>query len=110
MLYVGARALCNSSLAPKERVEKSDPTPYGRLAADLLPFAGLITLVMGSLYLGFATPTEAAAVGVCLAFFIARIWWNLDCKLFRSALIQTVHISGKKIVGASCRASVCQHG
>src|SRR3546814_20781930 len=62
MLYVGARALCNSSLAPKERVEKSDPTPYGRLAADLLPFAGLITLVMGSLYLGFATPDRKRGV------------------------------------------------
>src|SRR3546814_16272911 len=63
MLYVGARALCNSSLAPKERVEKSDPTPYGRLAATLLTFAGLLSLVLGWFIFGFATPPPGGAGG-----------------------------------------------
>jgi len=32
---------------------------------DLIPIALLIVVVLGSIYLGIATPTEAAAVGVC---------------------------------------------
>src|SRR5690606_2502515 len=65
----------------------------GEVAGDLLPFSVLILFVMGSLYLGFATPTEAAAVGACMAFVIARIWGTMDGKTFVLALSKTVHIS-----------------
>lgn len=38
---------------------------------DLLPLLGLFTAIVGSIYAGWATPTEAAAVGVAMAMLIA---------------------------------------
>jgi C4-dicarboxylate transporter DctM subunit len=52
-----------------------------RLAAlwDLVPFIALILLVLGTLYAGIATATEAAALGVlgALAFGARRLSWTL---------------------------------
>lgn len=41
---------------------------------DLLPPVLLFLGVVGSIYAGIATPTEAASIGVCLAFLLA--WYN----------------------------------
>ncbi|MEK9724677.1 MAG: TRAP transporter large permease subunit, partial [Rhodospirillaceae bacterium] len=41
---------------------------------DLLPPVLLFLSVVGSIYAGIATPTEAASIGVCFALLIA--WWN----------------------------------
>ena len=38
---------------------------------DLLPLLGLFGAIVGSIYAGWATPTEAAAVGVAMAMLIA---------------------------------------
>ncbi|CUV03758.1 MAG: TRAP transporter large permease subunit [SAR202 cluster bacterium] len=40
---------------------------------SLLPIGFLIFAVLGSIYFGFATPTEAAAAGVTGAFFLALV-------------------------------------
>jgi tripartite ATP-independent transporter DctM subunit len=56
--------------------------------ADLIPIAILIVLVLGSIYTGVATPTEAAAVGVCctlllmLGFRVFR--WSILLEALRS--------------------------
>ncbi len=39
--------------------------------ADLIPLLGLFITIVGSIYAGVATPTEAAAIGVAMAFLIA---------------------------------------
>jgi C4-dicarboxylate transporter DctM subunit len=39
--------------------------------ADLLPILGLFAAIVGSIYAGWATPTEAATVGVAIALVIA---------------------------------------
>lgn len=48
---------------------------------DLLPVGIIFSVVIGSVYTGFATPTESAALGVLAAFFIAlwyrRISWQI---------------------------------
>lgn len=51
-----------------------------------LPVVALIALVIGSIYLGIATPTEAAAVGAVGAFAIAGIQRRLTWKRVRDAL------------------------
>ncbi|MGJ8544531.1 MAG: TRAP transporter large permease [Sulfitobacter sp.] len=38
---------------------------------DLVPLLGLFGVIVGSIYAGWATPTEAAAIGVAMAFVIA---------------------------------------
>lgn len=93
MVYVGIRCLIQPSLAPKGDYDAREGLPYRQIVADLVPFLSLILLVMGSLYLGFATPTEAAGVGACLAFVVSKIWGTLDWARFRLALSKTVHVS-----------------
>jgi tripartite ATP-independent transporter DctM subunit len=56
-----------------------------RSLADLLPTAVLIVVVLGTIYLGLATPTESAALGVVGAMFFAA----LDRKL----TLRVVHLS-----------------
>jgi tripartite ATP-independent transporter DctM subunit len=49
---------------------------------------------MGSLYFGWVTPTEAAAVGCLLAFFVSAIWGRLRWQELRKAVVSAVMISG----------------
>ncbi len=49
----------------------------------------LFTLVMGGIYLGIFTPTEAAGIGAAGAFFIALFKKNLTIKTFLETLAET---------------------
>ncbi|MCA8930161.1 MAG: TRAP transporter large permease subunit, partial [Alphaproteobacteria bacterium] len=72
MAYVMVRAKLNPAIAPAPdtRVSFAEKLKASRL---LFPVMGLIFVVLGSIYGGYATPTEAATVGVlgalALAFF-----------------------------------------
>ncbi|WP_456391791.1 TRAP transporter large permease [Nitratifractor sp.] len=63
-----------------------------RLASlrDLLPTFLLIALVLGSIYGGFATPTEAAALGVVGALILALWFRSFSLPMFRDALFNSV--------------------
>jgi tripartite ATP-independent transporter DctM subunit len=62
--------------------------------ADLLPFAVLIGTVIGSLYAGWATPTESGAVGVIGALIIALIWARPTAAQLGRALVSAAQITG----------------
>jgi tripartite ATP-independent transporter DctM subunit len=53
----------------------------------LIPVVALIALVLGSIYLGFATATEAAAFGVVGALVIAGLQGSLTRTEFKSSLM-----------------------
>jgi C4-dicarboxylate transporter DctM subunit len=91
MTYVAVRCLLNPGLAP---VVKEQTPPLRQTVGDLVPFAVLIIGVMGSLYAGLATPTEAAGVGACMAAVIARIWGVFNLSTLNSALKRTVKSCG----------------
>lgn len=61
---------------------------------DILPFLLLIGIVLGSIYGGIATPTEAGAVGVVGAMLIAGIYGRLSKQLMSSAIARTIKMSG----------------
>ncbi|WP_319518538.1 TRAP transporter large permease [uncultured Martelella sp.] len=93
MVFIMIRALRNPSLAP--RVEtKATPGELVRAGLDILPFLLLILIVLGSIYGGFATPTEAGAVGTVGAILIAGIYRKLSVDLLRRALVRTAVMSG----------------
>ena len=54
---------------------------------SLLPVVLLIAGVLGSIYVGIATATEAAAVGVVGAFLLSALQGSLDWRSFRDALM-----------------------
>lgn len=66
-----------------------------KLAATVgvLPFLLLITAVLGSLYLGIATPTEAGAIGAVAALLMALKRGKLDWDGFYATLLDTVKVT-----------------
>ncbi|HEU0198952.1 MAG TPA: TRAP transporter large permease subunit [Burkholderiaceae bacterium] len=60
-------------------------------ARHVMPVVGLIGLVLGSIYTGIATATEAAAIGVAGSLLLAGLEGSLDWRAFREGL------------GAACR-------
>jgi len=60
---------------------------------DLAPIFLLITLVLGSIYGGYATPTEAAALGVFGSLVLATYFRAIDLDVFKNAILNTVKTS-----------------
>ncbi len=55
----------------------------------------LIALVLGSIYLGIATPTESAAIGAAGAFFLAIfVYRSLNLKIFFDIILSTMKTTG----------------
>ena len=64
IVYVVVRVMINPSIAPKP-LEEDIPPPreiYMGLLVSFVPLVVLITLVLGSILGGLATPAEAAAI------------------------------------------------
>ncbi len=75
-----------------------------RALYELIPIILLFTVIIGSIYKGWATPTEAAAVGVAGAVAIAAIFGGISLSMFGEAILGTVKISSMimlVVIGAS---------
>ncbi len=59
----------------------------------LLPVFALISVVIGSMYLGFATATEAAAIGVIGALMLALLQGSLNWESFQQSLMGAMRTS-----------------
>ena len=68
LAYVLLRAAWRPETAPPAKVEKTD---FAAAIKAVLPPLGLIALVLGSILVGAATPTEAAGVGATGALLLA---------------------------------------
>lgn len=60
---------------------------------DLVPLLTLFGVIVGTIYAGWATPTEAAAVGVAMAFAIAATHKSLSREMLLASLKGTVRTS-----------------
>ncbi len=61
---------------------------------DLLPIIILFILIMGSIYAGFATPTESAALGVVLTLIITYFYGLLNKEVIKKSIIGTMRTTG----------------
>lgn len=93
MAFIILRVWINPGLAPRQTTPAT-PRELGLALLDILPFLLLIFIVLGSIYGGFATPTEAGAVGTVGAIVIAAVYRRLSFALLRDALDRTVRMSG----------------
>ncbi|WP_209427496.1 TRAP transporter large permease [Pararhodobacter sp. SW119] len=59
----------------------------------LIPILILFAAIVGSIYRGWATPTEAAAVGVGMAFLIAAFSGGVNWPMLHEALLGTMRIT-----------------
>ncbi len=64
-----------------------------RSLVDLLPPFGIFLLVVGSIYAGLATPTEAAALGVFGALVLAAWTRRLSLRMIRDAIESSMKAS-----------------
>ena len=104
MLYVGIRARLNAKLAPKAREDSYTGKEKIIILLQGLPVLFLIGMVLGCIYLGLMTPTEAAAIGAFLAIFLSRIYGGLTLSNFKLAISRTVQTTSMILfimVGAS---------
>jgi len=93
-IYIIGGCLLNPSLAPPYVV---DPTPLsqrvGLLVRDVLPLGFIVFLVIGFIFLGIATPTEAAAVGALGAFLLAAFYRRLNLKVVQRSVAGALQIT-----------------
>jgi len=77
---------------------------WGEIAGKLLPIVALVALVLGGIYGGIFTPTEAGAAGAAGALVIAVAKRRLAWRDFWQVLVQTGHTTASicfLIMGAS---------
>lgn len=93
MLYIVIRCHLQPHLAPRAAEDISWKMRWIALKEIALP-ALLIILVLGSIFLGIATPTEAAGVGAFGSFLICIIYGRLTWKVIIDSCLETMKISG----------------
>jgi C4-dicarboxylate transporter DctM subunit len=90
----------------RQSLPQEPPIPLGKALRGLLgvfPVLFLIVLVLGSIYLGVATPTEAAAIGVAGALLLSALNRELSRELLWQSLlgaVRTTSMIGLILAGA----------
>lgn len=96
MIYVIARCILNPSLAPRLPPEERN-VPRLQIAIALLtsffPLTLLILAVLGAIFFGFATPTEAAAIGSLGALILAAAYRSLSFQKVQESVYLTARTS-----------------
>lgn len=86
-------------------VRRTFPFPQMlRALVDLVPIIILFAMIVGSIYRGWATPTEAAAVGVAGALLIAFVFGGVSFAMLGESILGTVKITSMImliVIGAS---------
>jgi tripartite ATP-independent transporter DctM subunit len=105
MLYIAIRVVRDPSLAPKETFQIKGLLISFR---DLWPIFILMFIILGGIFGGVFTPTEAAALGAVSAVIIALLFRQLTLDKFRESLVTTLETTSMIliiVVGASMLAS-----
>ena len=96
-IMIIARCKLNPSLAPP-----IDPAEIAALRPERMrallqvwPLVALIVGIIGGLYAGIVTPTEAGAGGAVLAFVISGIQGRLNYQVFRDSLIEAISATAR---------------
>ncbi|KZL12890.1 MULTISPECIES: TRAP transporter large permease subunit [Pseudovibrio] len=92
MAYVAITSKVSSKWDPKAEPEMSFAEKV-KNTRFLLPVILLILVVIGSMYLGYATATEAAAFGVIGSLILAASQGSLSWKSFTSSLMGATYTS-----------------
>jgi tripartite ATP-independent transporter DctM subunit len=94
LVYVIGRAWLQPAIAPKASSEDIGDHSFGQLMVMLLtsfvPLAALILSVLGAILFGWATPSEAAAVGALGGLLLATVYRALTWQRLRESVYLTV--------------------
>ncbi|MZR30727.1 TRAP transporter large permease [Sneathiella litorea] len=85
--YISVCSAVDKNLAP---IAEADGATLLSGIWDLGPIFALIVLVLGTIYSGYATPSESAAIGVAGALFLITIRGELSFSLIKESLYGAV--------------------
>lgn len=91
-LFIGAVAIIKPQLLPAQQ-NLSITIDWPKLLSALLPPLVLIFLVLGTIFIGLATPTEAGAMGAAGALVLALVKRRLSMALLHQALDGTAKLT-----------------
>lgn len=92
-LYIIIRCSFQPQLAPKAR----RTITFGeRIKAikDIIPISLLISAVLGAIFFGIATPSEASGIGSLGAIILCIVYRRFTWEVIKNACIETLRISG----------------
>lgn len=111
--YILIKCGLNPKLGPPVSLEERQQISNSEIAKmvlkSLVPPMILIIGVLGSIFLGIATPTEASGVGVVLSFLLVVGYGKLSWKSFYSMVTETATTTSMVLivlVGATCFTGV----
>ena len=94
VVYVITRCSLQPSIAPNYQVTSAPILEkLSSFAKYVLPIAFIVFLVIGVIFLGIATPTEAAATGALGTFILAAAYKKLNWKVLKQSIGGAVSIS-----------------
>ncbi len=100
MIYIFALSLIKPSYMPPlppEARTLSGWALWGKVLWGMVPSVVLIFLVLGTIFMGLATPTEAGAMGAVGAMVLAALHKRLTWVLVRQAMESTMRITAMVI-------------
>jgi tripartite ATP-independent transporter DctM subunit len=113
LVYVVGRAMLNPSLAPKPTKEEVGEHSFlevmWMLFTSFVPLAFLILAVLGAILFGFATPSEAAAIGALGGMLLAAAYRALTWQRLKESVYLTARTTAMVcwlFVGSATFASV----
>lgn len=95
--YIIAVAMLKPGMAPKLPPDFGPQTRgefWYALWRGLFPMTALMVIVLGSIFAGWATPTESGAVGVLGSLFIAALNKRATFKMLNEAIFSTCKANG----------------
>lgn len=111
--YILIRCYLDPQMGPAMPLEERSAVPAGKKArmvlVSIVPPIALIVAVLGSLFAGMATPTEAAAVGALGAAAVAALYRRLTWTVIKESCYSTIQVTAMVfwiILGASMFTSV----
>ncbi len=94
--YIIVKASINPSVAPLYNIEKNEARVidiFKEFIVYILPLFIVVMLVIGPIYGGVATPTEAASLGCLGSVILAACYRRFNIKVLKKSLEATVRIS-----------------
>lgn len=94
IIYILIWSLLNRDVAPAMPAQDGTRMQnMGHAITSIIPPLTLIVLVLGSIFVGIATPTESAAVGCVGAMTLAAMYRKLSWKVVEESAIETVKVT-----------------
>jgi tripartite ATP-independent transporter DctM subunit len=97
LVYIVLVAIFKPGAAPKLPPDYGPQTRgefWRALWRGLFPMTALLVVVLGSIFAGWATPTESGAVGVLGSMFIAALNKRLTIKMLNGAIYDSCRANG----------------